>query len=79
MAGVCDGECMTLTRCYSCGLPQPYEVSGWKFVCGKAYNFKGIKGKISFLFFPKLCSSFTVVHYHGKIRGDTTLVAGGNV
>ena len=52
MGGVCEGECMgdetlTLTRCHSCGLPQLYEVlEGRKSVCDRAYNLKGIKGKI---------------------------------
>ena len=73
MAGVCEGECigrspgdepLTLTRCHSCGLPQLYEAFGWKSVCGRVYNLKGIKGKISFLLlFLKLCFSFTVAHF----------------
>ena len=68
MAGVCEGECMgcspgdeplTLTRCHRCGLPQLYE--GWKSVCGRAYNLKGINVKFSvFLLFLKLNFSFTV-------------------
>ena len=74
MLGVCEGECMghssgdepqTLTRCHSGGLPQIYEAfEGWKSVCDRAYNLKGIKGKFSvFLFFLKLCFSFTVAHF----------------
>ena len=68
MARVCEGECMarspgdeplTLTRRYNCGLPQLYEaVEGWKSV---SLQLKGIKGKLSvFLFFLKLCFSYTV-------------------
>ena len=42
---------LTLTRCHSYGLPQLYEVlEGWKSVCARADNLKGIKGKISFFF-----------------------------
>ena len=60
MAGVCEEECtgrsplnepLTLTRRHSCGLPKLYETIGRKSVCGRAYNLKGIKGKISFPFF----------------------------
>ena len=39
-------ESQTLTRCHSCGLPQLYEEYGWRFVCGRAYNLKGINEKI---------------------------------
>ena len=74
MAGVCEGECMnhgpedeplTLTRCHSCGLPQLYEAcEGWKSVCGRGYNLKGIKGNFSvFLLFLGLLFSFTVAHF----------------
>ena len=55
--GRCPGdEPLTLTRCHSCGLPQLYEaLEGWKSVCGRVYNLKGIKGKFSvFLLFLKL-------------------------
>ena len=89
MAGVLRGECMrgspedeslTLTRCYSCGLLQLYEALGWKSVCCRTYNLKGIKGKISFFpFIIKLCFSFTVAHFHGKVRASPTVVGGGNV
>ena len=87
MARVCEGECMerspgdeplTLTRCHSCGLTQLYEAfEGWKSVCGRVYNLKGIKGKIlfffSFLNFLFYCSSF-----HGMMRADPAVVAGGD-
>ena len=82
MAGVCKGECMghspgdepqTLTRCHSCGLPQLYEaLEGWNSVRGRAYNFKGIKGKFSvFLLF--YCCSFL-----GMMRVDPAVVGGGD-
>ena len=77
MAGVCEGECMmrspgnepmTLTKSHSCGLPQLYEAfEGWKSICGRAYNLKGIKG----IFF--YCSSFL-----GMIRGDPAVACGGD-
>ena len=78
--GVCEGECLgrsfgdeplALTRCLSCGVPQLYEaLDGWKFICGRAYNIKGIKGKIYvILLFLKLCFSFTVTHFMAG-RGD---------
>ena len=83
MAGVCEGECMgcspgTSTRCHSCGLPQPYEVIGWKSVCGRACNLKGVKGKISFLIFNSLsfvslfCSSLLDL-----MRADHAVLGGG--
>ena len=50
MAGFCEGECMgrsprgeplTLTRCYSCEMPQLYEaLEGLKSVCGQTYNLR---------------------------------------
>ena len=53
---VCEGECiecstryelLILTRCHSVGLRQLSEaLEGWKYVCGRVYNLKGIKGKI---------------------------------
>ena len=85
MAGVCEGECighsqgdepLTSPRCHSYGLPQLYETCGWKSVCGRAFNLKGVKGKNYFsLFFPKLCFSF--IHFisfhssfHSMMRAD---------
>ena len=73
---VYEGECMghspgdeplTLTRCYSCGMPKLHEAfEGWNSVCGRAYNLRGIKGKIfCFSFFLKVCFSFTVAHFMG--------------
>ena len=70
----CEGECMgrspgdeplAFMRCQSCGLPQLYKAfEGWTSACGRSYNLKGIKGKIScFLLFLKLCFSFTVAHF----------------
>ena len=69
MARVCEGECMErspgdepLTFDL---MPQLYEgLEGWKSVCGRAYNVKGIKGKFSdFILFLKLCFSFTAAHF----------------
>ena len=84
--GVCEGECMrwspgdeplTLTRCHICGLPQLFEAfEGWKYVCGRACNSKGIKGKFSvFLLFLELfyCSSFL-----GMMRADLAVTGGGD-
>ena len=54
LRGECIGrspgdEPLTLTRCHSSGLLQLYEaLERWKSVCGRAYNVKGIKGKICF-------------------------------
>ena len=58
-------EPLTLMRCHNCGLKQLYDVlEGWKSVCGRAYNLKAIKGKISsFLIFLKLCIFFTEAHF----------------
>ena len=52
MVGVCEGECMdeplTMKGCHRCGLPQLYEaLEVWKSICGRAYNLKSIKGKLS--------------------------------
>ena len=59
-----EDEPLTLTRCHSCGLSQPYEaLEEWKSVCGRAYGLKGIKGKIIFFFFLKLSFSFTAAHF----------------
>ena len=65
MGAVCEGECMghslgdkplTWTRCHGCGFAQLYEaLEVRKSVCSRAYNLKGIKGKISvYLLFLKL-------------------------
>ena len=58
--GFVRGECMertpgdeplTFMRCHSCGLPQLCEaLEEWKSVRGRAYNVKGIKGKMLFFF-----------------------------
>ena len=58
MVEVCEGKCMgrnpgdeplTLTRCHSCGVQQLHEaLEGWKSVCGRGYNLKGIKVTICF-------------------------------
>ena len=88
MAGFLRGECMgcslgdealNLTRCHNCGLPQLYEAfEGWKPVCGRAYNLKGIKGKFSiFLHFLKLCFSFTS-SFLGMMRDDHAVAGGGD-
>ena len=71
MVVVCKGEGMgrtpsdeplTLTRCYSCGLPQLCEAfEGFKSVCSRTYNLKGIKEKFSVFLY--LCFSFTVPHF----------------
>ena len=82
MAGVCEEECMahspgdeplTLTRCHSYGLPKLYEAcKGWKSVCGRVYNLKGIKGKFPvFLLF--YCSYFL-----GMMRADPMVTGGGD-
>ena len=45
-------------------MPQLYEAfEGWKSVCGRAYNFKGIKGKFVLFFLFQTFASFTVVHF----------------
>ena len=56
---------LTLTSCYSCGLPKLYEAfEGCKSVCGRVYNLKGIKMKFYvFILFLKLYFSFTVAHF----------------
>ena len=88
MAGVCEGESMgrslgdgllTLTRCHSCGLPQLYETcEGWKSICGRAYNLKGIKRKFSVsLLLLKLCFSFTVA-FSCMMRADPVVTGGGD-
>ena len=50
---------------HSCGLPQLNEAFGWKSVCGRAYNLKGIMRKIYFLSFV----SFPVAHFMGDACG----------
>ena len=89
MAGVCEVECrgrsprdelLTLTKCPSCVLIHLYEALGWKSVCARVYNLKGIKEKIYlFFFFLRLCFSFTVAHFHGMMRADPMLAGGCNV
>ena len=65
-------EHLTMTRCHSCVLPQLYEaLEGWKSVCGRAYNLKGIKGKFLFFFY---CSSF-----QGMMRADPTMARRGYI
>ena len=61
-------EPLTLTRCYSCGLSELYEAfEGWKCVCGRAYNLKGIKGKFSVSLLN--CSLFL-----GMMRADPAVL-----
>ena len=65
-------EPLTLMRYHSCGLPQLYEaLGGWKSACGRAYNFKAIKGKIYCFLFH--CSSF-----HGMMRADLAVAGKGD-
>ena len=54
-------------------MPQLYEAfEGWKSICGRAYNLKGIKGKFSvFLLFYR--SSLL-----GMMRADPAMVGGGD-
>ena len=86
--GVCEGECMgrssgdeplALTRCHSCWLPQLYEaLEGWKSVCERAYNLKGIKGKIYVcLLFLKLLFLFSCTSFHGMMHAYPTVMGGG--
>ena len=58
-------EPLTLMKCHICGLPQLYEaLEGWKSICGRAHNLKGIKGNyLVFFSFFKLCFSFIVAHF----------------
>ena len=59
-------EILTLMRCHSCGFSQLYKTWGWKSVCSRADNSKGIKGKINFfdfVFFLKVFLCFTVTHF----------------
>ena len=86
MVGVCEGECMghspedELMTLTSCGLPQLYEAfEGWKSVCSRAYNLKGIKGKFSvFLLFLKFCFSFYCSSFLGLMGVDSAVVRAGN-
>ena len=72
-------ESLTLTGYRSCGLPQLYEALGWKSVCDQPCNLNDIKGKISFfLFFLKLCFSFTLAHFHGMMRASPAVAGGCN-
>ena len=70
MVGVCERECMwrsqgyeplTLMRCHS----YMKLLKGGSPSVAEQYNLKGIKGKFSlfFLFFLKLCFSFTVADF----------------
>ena len=85
MAGVCEGECMEhslrdeppiLMRCHSCGLPKLYGAcEGWKFVCGRAYNLKGIfQFFLSFLALLLFYSS----SFLGMMCADSVLMGGGD-
>ena len=43
-----ENKYLTLKKRHSCGLTQLYEpLQGWKSICGRGYNLKGIKGKFS--------------------------------
>ena len=75
MTGVCKREFigrspvdeqLTLTRCLSCGLPPLNEALGWKSGCGRAYNLKRIKGKVSFLTFVSLLQE--LISWHDACR-----------
>ena len=62
-------EHLTMTRCHSCVLPQLYEaLEGWKSVCGRAYNLKGIN---LFLFYYN--------SFHGMMRAKPGVTGMGNV
>ena len=72
--GVNGGEMhepLTWTRCHSCGVSQLYEA--W----GLAYNLRGIKEKIYFLFFSFVSLFYS--SFQGMIRADPAVVGGGNV
>ena len=57
-------ELLNLTRCHSYGMPKLYEaLEDLKSVCGRAYNLKGIKGKVLFFFSFLSCFSSTVAHF----------------
>ena len=66
--GVCEGKCV---GCSPEDEPVNMKLLGGNIVCGRAYNLKGIKGKM-FLFFLKLfliyCSSF-----HGMMWGGASV------
>ena len=40
----------TLTRCQNCGLSELYEACGYKSVCGRAHNLKGIRVNLLLFF-----------------------------
>ena len=72
--GVCEAECMshspgdeplTLTKCHSWDCHSYMKpLKGVSPFCGRVYNLKGIKGKISvFLLCLKFSFSFTVAHF----------------
>ena len=66
-----EDEPLTLTRCHSCGLPQLYEaLEGWNSVGGQAYNFKGIKGNISFIsfLFSFVSLLISLISQHDAVR-----------
>ena len=82
MPGVCEGECMGCSPGMSSDLdkmPQLYEAcEGWKSICGRAYNLKVIKGKLSvFLLFLKLCF-FYCSSFLGMMRADLVVLGGGD-
>ena len=74
-------EPLTLTRYHSCGLRQLYKaLEGWKSVCGRAFNLKGIKGKIfCFSSLHKALFLFYYSSFNGMMRADSAMVGGGVV
>ena len=76
MAGLCEverirrspgDETLALTRCHSCGLPQLQYMKPLKNVSpfvAEPTNKRAQRGKFPvFLFFIKVCFSFTVSHF----------------
>ena len=67
--GRCPGdETLTLTRCHSCELPQPWEaLGGRKSVCGEAHNLRAHRLNFLFSYLLDLLISF-FRPFHGMIR-----------
>ena len=68
---------VTLMRCYSCEMPQPYEALEWrKSICGQAHNLiKNIKWKISFSYLLTLLTYFC--SFNSMMHADPMIAGGG--
>ena len=67
-------EPLTMRRCHSCEMPQPYEaLEGWNSTCGQATEHKGEN------FFSSFLLSLVIYFrsFHGMMRVDPVVAGNG--